>query len=142
MPWTYIFISPINPIDFVVIWSTILKLYGVGLGFGSPNLNLNYFVIILTPKPPSSSTSSIVFFVIYTWITTIWLSITIIIVFTLVLKNQLVSMWLLYLHSKFSLVITSAKNISLALLEILFVSNSQCWWIESMMVMLGPRSSQ
>jgi hypothetical protein len=40
-----------------------------------PQLNFNCFVIILIPKPPSSNTSSIVLFPIYTWITTIWLSI-------------------------------------------------------------------
>jgi hypothetical protein len=80
MPWTYIFRSLINPISFVVVWFAILRLYGVGLGFGSPNLNLNYFVIILLPKPPSSNTSSIVFFLIYIWITTTWLFIATIIV--------------------------------------------------------------
>jgi hypothetical protein len=64
----------------VVVWFAILRLYGAGLGFGSPNLNLNYFVIILTPKPPSGNTSSIVFFPIYTWITTTWLSIATIVV--------------------------------------------------------------
>jgi hypothetical protein len=41
------------------------------LGFGSPNLNLNYYVIILTLKPPSNNKSCIVFFSIYTWITAI-----------------------------------------------------------------------
>ncbi len=70
----------INPTGFVVIWFTILKLYGASLGFGSPNLNLNYYVIILTLEPPSSNTSSIVFFPICTWITARWLSIIIIIV--------------------------------------------------------------
>jgi hypothetical protein len=75
MSWTYIFRFLIKPISFVVIWFAILRLYGVGLGFGSPNFNLNYFVIILTPEPPSNDTSSIVFFLICTWITVIWLSI-------------------------------------------------------------------
>ncbi len=69
----YIFRSLINPIGFVVVWFAIPRLYGAGLGFGSPNLNLNCFVIILIPKPPSNNTSSIVFFPIYTWIITIWL---------------------------------------------------------------------
>jgi hypothetical protein len=52
-----------------------LRLYGAGLSFGSPNFNFNYFLIILTPGPPSNNTSSIVFFLIYTWIITIQLSI-------------------------------------------------------------------
>jgi hypothetical protein len=73
--FTYIFKSLIKPIGFVVVWSAILKLYGVGLDFRSPNLNFNYFVMILTPKLPSNNTSSIVFFLICTWITTMWLSI-------------------------------------------------------------------
>jgi hypothetical protein len=63
----------INPTSFVVVWSAILILYGASLGFGSPNFNFNYSVIILTLKPPSSNTSSIVFFPICTWIIVIWL---------------------------------------------------------------------
>ncbi len=82
MPWTYIFRSLINPIGFVVIWSTIFRLYGAGLGFRNPNLNLNCYVTILTPKLPSSNTSFIVFFPICTWIISIWLSIVTIVVFT------------------------------------------------------------
>ncbi len=62
----------------MVVWSTILILYGVGLGFGSPNFNLNYYVRILILKPPSNNTSSIIFFPMCTWITAIWLSIVII----------------------------------------------------------------
>jgi hypothetical protein len=91
----------------------ILRLYGAGLGFGSPNLNLNCSVIILTPKPPSNNTSCIVFFPIYTWITTIWLSIAIAVVPTFGIENQLVFMWLLCLNFEFSLVLTFAKNIFL-----------------------------
>jgi hypothetical protein len=45
----YIFKSLINPMGFVVVWFAILRLHGVSLGFGSPNLNLNCYVIILTP---------------------------------------------------------------------------------------------
>jgi hypothetical protein len=37
-------------------------------------------MIIFTPDPPSKSTSSIVFMFIYTWITTMWLSIAIVVV--------------------------------------------------------------
>jgi hypothetical protein len=59
----------------VVVWFSILRLYGVGLGFGSPNLNLHYSMMILIPKLASINTSSIVFFPIYIWITTMWLSI-------------------------------------------------------------------
>ncbi len=80
MPWTYVFKSLINPTSFMVVWSAILKLYGASLGFGSPNRNLNCYVIILSPKPPSNNTSSIVFFPICTWIIAIWLSIVTIVV--------------------------------------------------------------
>jgi hypothetical protein len=41
-----------QPHCFVVIWFAILKLYGESLGFKSPNLNLNCFVIILTLETP------------------------------------------------------------------------------------------
>ncbi len=80
MPWTYIFRSLMNPIGFMVVWFAILRLYGVGLGFRSPNLNLNYSMIILILKPSSSNTSSIILFPICTWITTIQLSIVTIVV--------------------------------------------------------------
>jgi len=63
--------SLIKPIGLVVVSSAILKLYGASLSFGSPNFNLNYYVIILTPEPPSNNTSFIVFFAIYIWITAI-----------------------------------------------------------------------
>jgi hypothetical protein len=66
MPWTYIFKSWISPISFKVVWSTILKLYGAGLGFDNSNLNFNYFVMILTLDPPSNKTSFTMFFLIYT----------------------------------------------------------------------------
>jgi hypothetical protein len=87
MPWTYIFRSLINPTGFVVVWFAILRLYGACLGFGSPNLNLNYFVTILTPKLPSKNTSFIVLFPIYTYINAIWLSIAITIVPTFGIKE-------------------------------------------------------
>jgi hypothetical protein len=80
MPWTYIFRFLIKPIGFVVVWFSILRLYVVGLKFGSPNFNLNYFVMILIPEPPSNNTSSIVFFPICTWIIAIWLSNVIIVI--------------------------------------------------------------
>jgi hypothetical protein len=38
----------------VVVWFAIFKLYGVGLGFGSPNLNLNCYVIIIGNNLKSS----------------------------------------------------------------------------------------
>jgi len=82
MSWTYIFRFLIKPIGFVVVWFAILRLYGVGLNFGSPNFNLNYFVMILILEPPSNNTNSIVFFPIYTWIIAIWLFIVIVIVLT------------------------------------------------------------
>jgi hypothetical protein len=75
---TYIFRTLINPTCFVFIWSIIFKPYGACLGFRSPNLNINCFVIILILEPPSNNTSCIVFFPLYTWITAIWLSIAIV----------------------------------------------------------------
>ncbi len=80
MSWTYIFRSLIKPTCFVVVGSAIFKLYGVGLGFGSPNFNLKYSMMILILEPPSNNTFSIVFFLIYIWIIVIWLSITTIVV--------------------------------------------------------------
>jgi hypothetical protein len=56
------------------------QINGAGLGFGSPNLNLNYSMMILTPEPPSNNTSFIVFFTICTWIITMRLSIATIVV--------------------------------------------------------------
>jgi hypothetical protein len=44
---------------FVVVCSATFKLYGASLGFGSPNLNINYSVMILTPKPPSNNTNDV-----------------------------------------------------------------------------------
>jgi hypothetical protein len=78
--WTYLFRFLIKPTNFVVIWFAIFKLNGVGLNFGSPNFNLNYFVMMLIPKPSSNNTSSIVFFPICTWIIAIWLSIVIVVI--------------------------------------------------------------
>jgi hypothetical protein len=42
------------------------------LGFGSPNLNLNSSMTILTLEFPSSNTSSIIFFPIYIYKIVIW----------------------------------------------------------------------
>ncbi len=47
---------------------------------GNPNLVLNYSMITFTPNPPSKRTSSIVFMLIYTWITTMWLFIATVVV--------------------------------------------------------------
>jgi hypothetical protein len=80
MPWTYIFKSHISPIGFVVVWFAILRLYGASVGFGNPNLNFNYFVIILTLDLPFNKTSSIIFFPIYSWIIAIWLLIMIVVI--------------------------------------------------------------
>jgi hypothetical protein len=114
MSWTCTFRSLINPIGFVVVWYAILILYGASLGFGSPNLNLNYYVIILTPKPPFSNTSSIVFFPICTWITTICLSITTAVVPNLwCLITNLFICGCFYLNVEFSFILTSIKDIFL-----------------------------
>jgi hypothetical protein len=90
MPWTYIFKSQINPISFVVVWFAIFKLYGAGLSFGNPNLNFNYFVMILILDPPFNKTSFTIFFSIYIWITTIWLSIVIVVVATFGTTNDII----------------------------------------------------
>jgi hypothetical protein len=99
-------ISLNNPTGFVVVWSTILKLYGADLSFGSPNFNFNCYVIILLLKPPFSNTSFIVFFPICTWITTIWLSITTTVVPTSSTKKPtclfVVTLLTLWVFSSFS----------------------------------------
>jgi hypothetical protein len=103
MPLTYIIESLINPTIFVVVWYAILKFYGTSLGFGSPNPNFNCYVIISTLWPPSNNTSSIVLFLMYTWITTIWLSIVTTIVPTFSTKKPtclsmvvLLEFWVLF----------------------------------------------
>ncbi len=102
-----------KPIGFVVVWFAILKLYGVGLGFGSPNLNFKCFMIILTLEPPSSNTSSILFFLICIWTTTIWLYVATIVVPTFSIEQPTCFLWLLYLNFEFLLVLTFAKDIFL-----------------------------
>ncbi len=70
MPWTNIFRSLIKLNGLAIVWSTIHKLYGVGLNFGKPNCTLKFLVMILTLEPPSINTSSIKFLPTWTWITT------------------------------------------------------------------------
>jgi hypothetical protein len=66
----------------VVIWSAILKLYGASLGFGSPNLNLNYFCDNINSRTSIQQQKYNVFFPICTWKIAIWLSIGTLVVLT------------------------------------------------------------
>jgi hypothetical protein len=70
-------------------------------------------MIILTLEPPSSNTSSILFFLICIWTTTIWLYVATIVVPTFSIEQPTCFLWLLYLNFEFLLVLTFAKDIFL-----------------------------
>ncbi len=116
----------------MVVWHAILRLYGANLGFGSPNFNLNYSVIILILEPPSNNTSFIVFFPICTWIIAIWLSIATSVVLTSSTKEPtclsvvvLLTFWVFSSFSFYQIYIFSSKVILSNCLEfkVQFVSN-------------------
>jgi len=70
------------PKGLVIYWFGIMRWYGAHLGLGKTNFVLRFFVMMFSLAPPYNRTSSMMFFPTYTWITTIWLSIFIIIMST------------------------------------------------------------
>ncbi len=65
---------------FLTIWSySDLKWFGVCFDLGNPNFVLRFFIIMFTLALPSIKTSSTMFFPTCTWIITIWLSISIVV---------------------------------------------------------------
>jgi hypothetical protein len=46
----------------IILWSTILRWYGIGFSLGKPNFVLKFFVTMFTLSPPSIKKSSTMFF--------------------------------------------------------------------------------
>ncbi len=76
LPCLFLGPQPCNPLALVVsprlglwhkisiqklIYFTYCHLYGASLGFGNPNLNINYFVMMLTLNPPFNKFSQFIF---------------------------------------------------------------------------------